>query len=181
MNTSEVFLRHTCPGQWKPSVPIDYCLLETYVVAICSFRYQKCQRVFCTSVHLSDYFSIYASFHPAVKHYHNSLIILYIYIDGLVQDCSNSIANTLQLLQSCTKPSLKWMLHAVVLSLNNAIIFPYFQRQQTPCSSPVSYGMSSKCDICSSFAMGNLYAKWCHGWPYHNEANWTTLFQKLQW
>ena len=28
------------------------------------------------------------------------------YIDGLVQDCSNSIANTLELLQSCTKPSI---------------------------------------------------------------------------
>ena len=26
-------------------------------------------------------------------------------IDGLVQDCSNSIANTLDLLQSCTKLS----------------------------------------------------------------------------
>ena len=26
-------------------------------------------------------------------------------IDGLVQDCSNSIANVLELLQSCTKPS----------------------------------------------------------------------------
>ena len=25
-------------------------------------------------------------------------------IDGLVQDCSNSIANPLELLQSCTKP-----------------------------------------------------------------------------
>ena len=28
-------------------------------------------------------------------------------IDGLVQDCSNSIANALELLQSCTKP-WKW-------------------------------------------------------------------------
>ena len=28
-------------------------------------------------------------------------------IDGLVQDCSNSIANALELLQSCTKLS-KW-------------------------------------------------------------------------
>ena len=28
------------------------------------------------------------------------------HIDGLVQDCSNSIANTLELLQSCTKPSI---------------------------------------------------------------------------
>ena len=28
------------------------------------------------------------------------------YIDGLVQDCSNSIANALELLQSCTNPSV---------------------------------------------------------------------------
>ena len=30
------------------------------------------------------------------------------YIDGLVQDCSNSIANALELLQCCTKPSILW-------------------------------------------------------------------------
>ena len=29
-------------------------------------------------------------------------------IDGLVKDCSNSIANALELLQSCTKPSILW-------------------------------------------------------------------------
>ena len=29
------------------------------------------------------------------------------YTDGLVQDCSNSIANTLELLQSCAKPSIQ--------------------------------------------------------------------------
>ena len=28
------------------------------------------------------------------------------HIDGLVQDCSNSIANAMELLQSCTKPSI---------------------------------------------------------------------------
>ena len=28
------------------------------------------------------------------------------YFDGLVQDCSNSIANALELLQSCSKPSI---------------------------------------------------------------------------
>ena len=28
------------------------------------------------------------------------------HIDGLVQDCSISIANALELLQSCTKPSI---------------------------------------------------------------------------
>ena len=27
-------------------------------------------------------------------------------MDGLVQDCSNSIANAFELLQSCTKPSI---------------------------------------------------------------------------
>ena len=30
------------------------------------------------------------------------------YIDALVQDCSNSIANALELLQSCTKPLILW-------------------------------------------------------------------------
>ena len=30
------------------------------------------------------------------------------HIDGLVQDCSNSTANALELLQSCTKPSIWW-------------------------------------------------------------------------
>ena len=30
----------------------------------------------------------------------------YLYINGLVQDCSNSIANALELLQSCSKPSI---------------------------------------------------------------------------
>ena len=28
------------------------------------------------------------------------------HIDGLVQDCSNSIANAMELLQSCNKPSI---------------------------------------------------------------------------
>ena len=28
-------------------------------------------------------------------------------IDGLVQDCSNSIANAMELLQPCTKPSIQ--------------------------------------------------------------------------
>ena len=35
-------------------------------------------------------------------------------IDGLVQDCRNSIANALELLQSCTQPS-KYAYNFVVL------------------------------------------------------------------
>ena len=31
-------------------------------------------------------------------------LICYTHIDGLVQDCSNSIANALELLQACTEP-----------------------------------------------------------------------------
>ena len=33
-------------------------------------------------------------------------LFMYTYIDGLVQDCSNSSALAMELLQSCTKPSL---------------------------------------------------------------------------
>ena len=39
----------------------------------------------------------------------NLLLVIFfkeMHVDGLVQDCSNSIANTLELLQSCTKPSM---------------------------------------------------------------------------
>ena len=35
-------------------------------------------------------------------------IFFHKYTDGLVQDCSNSIANALELLQSCTKLSISW-------------------------------------------------------------------------
>ena len=35
-----------------------------------------------------------------------NLWILTYHLDGLMQDCSNSIANALELLQSCTKPSI---------------------------------------------------------------------------
>ena len=42
-----------------------------------------------------------AKFHPFCW----GLNMLTAQIDGLVQDCSNSIANALELLQSCTKPS----------------------------------------------------------------------------
>ena len=48
-------------------------------------------------------------------------------IDGLVQDCSNSIANAMELLQSCTKPAvlsfftiLHWAHVADYLVIHNA-------------------------------------------------------------
>ena len=46
-----------------------------------------------------------------------------IYIDGLVQDCSNSIANALELLQSCIKPYIYMTVYpsmlVVVLDCSN--------------------------------------------------------------
>ena len=44
-----------------------------------------------------------------------SIYILLGEIDGFVQDCSNSIANALELLQSCTKPP-KWTLWIMIFS-----------------------------------------------------------------
>ena len=44
-----------------------------------------------------------------------------LYIDGLVQDCSNSIANALELLQSCTKPST-WPYDGLVQERHNSIL-----------------------------------------------------------
>ena len=37
---------------------------------------------------------------------YHCLALSHWYIDGLVQDCSNSIANAMEFLQSCTKPSV---------------------------------------------------------------------------
>ena len=39
-------------------------------------------------------------------HFPHHSVLLKHYFDGLEQDCSNSIVNTLELLQSCTKPSI---------------------------------------------------------------------------
>ena len=58
---------------------------------------------------------------------------IYLKINGLVQDCSNSIANTLALLQSCTKPSKcpstkRWPIHFILNVLITHTVFLF----QTP-------------------------------------------------
>ena len=40
------------------------------------------------------------------------------YIEGLVQDCSNSISNALELLSSCTKPSIYEMSHYQISTMH---------------------------------------------------------------
>ena len=49
-----------------------------------------------------------------------------LHIDGLVQDCSNSIANVLELLQSCTKPSICVIFSQVMLPKAFQHTFPHF-------------------------------------------------------
>ena len=57
--------------------------------------------------------------------------------DGLVQDCSNSIANALELLQSCTKPStLSWNflsqgIHGTASNLVNVAVNEHEQKGMT--------------------------------------------------
>ena len=67
-----------------------------------------------------------------------SLYIVGQYFDGLVQDCSNSIPNALELLQSCTKPSIwvvpknapSWANPEVVFSVTLA----HVDNHKKPCS-----------------------------------------------
>ena len=41
-----------------------------------------------------------------IDKFQNHAFFRFAYIDGLVQDCSNSIPNVLELLQFCAKPSI---------------------------------------------------------------------------
>ena len=62
----------------------------------------KCHLQFHSSQEVDVFLS-----HSAVLHYINWSNVdcyLWCHIDGIVQDCSNSIANALELMQSCTKP-----------------------------------------------------------------------------
>ena len=53
-------------------------------------------------------------------------------IDGLVQICSNSIANTLELLQPCSKPSLWNLMKKNPQSDENDVVFPVQRKNLEP-------------------------------------------------
>ena len=70
------------------------------------------------------YYHIYGILNPVNYHMYCILNPVYYHIDGLVQDCSNSIANTLQLLQSCTKPSIYgtyWTMCTIMRGILNPV------------------------------------------------------------
>ena len=74
---------------WFQSDLFYYTVLcdVTVVLMFSKFMYFYLIQVILTKAHTSEGF------------------LKFKYINGLVQDCSNSIANALELLQSCTKPS----------------------------------------------------------------------------
>ena len=61
-----------------------------------------------------------------------------LHINGLVQDCSNSIANALELLQSCTKP-LIWQLYMLTLWC----YYWWYYISDTKCVGIVRYGFNT--------------------------------------
>ena len=63
---------------------------------------------------------------PSLCKSSNSYKCLRSHSNGLVQDCSNSIANALELLQFCTKPSICFWSHFVVYLLANESRSFYF-------------------------------------------------------
>ena len=65
------------------------------------------------------------------------------HVDGLVQNCSNSIANALELLQSCTKPSMSWAMHNATTPISPDMdppegIKPYLDKSQPTLSRSVA-------------------------------------------
>ena len=61
----------------------------------------------------------YSSFHKISRYYTTIPQCLLPYIDGLVQDCSDSTVNALELLQSSTKPVICVTITTAVLWCNN--------------------------------------------------------------
>ena len=80
----------------------------------CNPCYQNGPHIICIAIYVSHYVFVKQNmdhdpigtfvFHGLVYTYIYMYIHIYIY--GLVQDCSISIANALEILQSCTKPSI---------------------------------------------------------------------------
>ena len=82
----------------------------------CVSRYQRVQNVLhttCDKTLMWRYFSIVSThrYHSLFSQTHMQMAIQcmyfhHLYMDGLVQDCSNSSASAMELLHSCTNPSI---------------------------------------------------------------------------
>ena len=107
-------------------------------------------------------------------------LMKWLYIDGSVQDCSNSIANALELLQSCTKPSICILHISFMIQVPNsegnlgwwnphslAVMFPRKSDVITTCrdhfvNAPSQWETTLHCNIISHWL--GAYTKWSlHG------------------
>ena len=67
-----------------------------------------------------------------LKNWHRAATQHYHYIDSSVQNCSNSIANALELLQSCTKPSI-YNIRYMSFSLVSSVLTMCSYKAHTMC------------------------------------------------
>ena len=90
---------------------------------------------------------------------------LHIYIDGLIQDCSISIANALEILQSCTKPST---FQAIIITYDHLLHNQWPLSAPTyplNCNSFISSHQYIQQLVCTVGAGGGLelaHGSWCH-------------------
>ena len=89
--------------QWKIFVLIFMVLYYVFLVVPCNIFFYIIQSY---STCNAQSYGRTARKHKQCKYFWDTL-----YIDGLVQDCTDSIANALGLLQYCTKPSISWWRH----------------------------------------------------------------------
>ena len=105
------------PTGWSAGQPRIFCLL------------QHCW-CFSTRASIATVLNLHLCFSSCLG------VNIYLYIDGWVQDCSNSIGNTLELLQSCTKPST-WSLNQVQwLRKNDRVPVWHIVAFKNPSTSP---------------------------------------------
>ena len=101
------------------------------------------------------------------KHLNTRLFTSWWYVDGLVQNCSISSASALEILSSCTKPSIEWEIYTSEYSRSSKVVnmrsligsvnreflmfpHPYFM------SNGINAGLESPCSSCC-FVLHSLH------------------------
>ena len=98
-----------CCIPWSPGIAVEYNMIlnitqrEVFLLKLCSDnKPRKRHHIHRPSAQVMEIFlsSLETRYREMSREHYS--------IDGLAQDCSNSIANALELLQSCTKPLVCW-------------------------------------------------------------------------
>ena len=107
------------------------------------------------------------------------------HFDGLVQNCSNCIANTLEILQSCTKP-LIWKCHlqnGSFFSCDQAALWMVFSVRLSVCPSVcpsvrLSVCLSVRLSVCPSVRLSHLFDYVpiiVSSWNFQELSHWTRV------